>query len=205
MKYQRVAIQTGKKCKYLGSLVDTEADIKRRIGLAIDTYNQKRQFLDHKRTSIQTKMRIFGAYVCSMFLYNSELWTLTAKLEHKIDVFQRSLLRRTINKTKLDKVTNHDLYARTYSRPWSRTIKRWRLNWLGHLMRLPEQTPARQALREYRRKTIRPVGRPKPTWVAQVEREIKQVDPNLNLDLLQTTLTSDRIAWRGWVARAMAQ
>ena len=72
-------------------------------------------------------------------------------------------------------------------------------------MRLPEQTPARQALREYRRKTIRPVGRPKPTWVAQVEREIKQVDPNLNLDLLQTTLTSDRIAWRGWVARAMAQ
>jgi exonuclease III len=192
-----------RKCKYLGSLLGTEEDINRRKGLTIGTFNQLKRFLQSKRASMITKMRIFNAYVCSIFLYNSELWTLTSALEHKIDTFQRTLLRRTINVTKLDKITNKDLYSRTNSEPWSRTIKRRRLNWLGHLMRLPEDTPARKALTEYDRPTTRPVGRPKPTWVAYIRREIQKINPHMNSDLL-VTLTNDRKAWRSWVARAMA-
>ena len=56
--------------------------------------------------------------------------------------------------------------------PWSKTIKRRRLNWVGHLYRLPKETPARQALAEYQRKTKHPVGRPKPTWVALTQKEL---------------------------------
>ena len=140
-------------------------------------------------------MRIFNAYVCPIFLYNSELWTLTAKLEHKIDVLQRTFLRRILNKSKQDKITNADLYDKTNCESWSRTIKRRRLNWLGHLYRLPEETPARQALTEYNRKTKRPVGRPKPTWIAQINREIRPED---------VTHANDRKAWKALVTRAMA-
>jgi hypothetical protein len=140
-------------------------------------------------------MRIFNAYVGSIFLYNSELWTITTKLEHKIDVFQRTLLRRTIAITKLDKVTNADLYTKTNTEPWSKTIKRRRLNWVGHLHRLPEETPARKALTEFQRKTKRPVGRPKPTWVALMQKEV---------DDQTLTQTNDRKAWRAVVACAMA-
>ena len=92
--------QDWRKCKYL----DTEEDITRRKCLAIATYNQLKHFLQSKRGTIHTKMRIFNAYVASIFLYNCELWALTTKLEHKIDVFQRTLLRRTIAITKLDKI-----------------------------------------------------------------------------------------------------
>ena len=194
-KVSRESPTEWKKCKYLGSLLDTEEDINRRKGLTIGTYNQLKQFLQSRKATIITKMRIFNAYVCSVFLYNSELWTLTTKLEHKIDVFQRTLLRRTLNITKLDKVTNVDLYERTNSEPWSRTIKRRRLNWLGHLLRLPNETPARQALTEYNRAIKRPVGRPKPTWVAQIKKEI---DPEI------MTQTNDREAWKAIVACAMA-
>ena len=49
-------------------------------------------------------------------------------------------------------------------------------------------------------------GRPQPTWMAKVENEIKQIDPNLNFVLLQATatVTDDRKALRSWFARAMA-
>ena len=193
-----------KKCRYLGSLLGTEEDIKKRKGLAIDAYNQLKNFLDHKKTSIQLKMRIFQAYICSIFLYNSELWTLTKNLEKEIDVFQRILLRRIINKTKMDKVRNTDLYFITKTEPWSRTVKRRRLNWIGHLMRLPKETPARQALAEQQRKTSRPRGRPKMTWINKVEKDLKEIDSNITFDLLQSDLTTDRKSWRRWVARAMA-
>ena len=193
-----------RKCKHLGSLLGTEEDIQRRKGLTIDTFNRFKHVLQSRRTNIETKKRIFNAYICSIFLYNSELWTLTAKLEHKIDVFQRALLRCMLNVTKLDKITNQDLHEKTHSEPWSRTIKRRRLNWLGHLMRLPEDTPARQALAEFDRRTKRPVGRPKPTWLAQTRKEIYAIDASLKIDEYLMTQTDDRKAWKQWVARAMA-
>ena len=42
------------------------------------------------------KVRIFNTFVSSIFLYNSELWSVTKQLESKIDVVQRSLLRRIL-------------------------------------------------------------------------------------------------------------
>ena len=95
-----------------------------------------------------------------------------------------------------DLSTNADLYKNTNSEPWSKTIKRRRLNWVGHLYRLPDNTPARQAMAEFHRKTKRPVGRPKPTWVALISKES---------DTTKTlTQTTDRIAWKSVVASAMA-
>ena len=192
-----------KRCKYLGSLIDTEEDIKRRTGLAISTYNQLKHILNSRKTSIAVKMRIFDAYVCSVFLYNCELWTPTTKIENKVDVLQRSFLRKIANVKKLDKVPNQELYKRTKCKTWSTQMKRRRLNWFGHLLRLPKETPARQALTEYNRQTKRPVGRPKPTWVAHAQKEIKTHSPNLTLFEIET-LANDRGAWRAWVARAMA-
>ena len=76
-RVSRTGSTNWKKCKYLGTLLDTEEDIKRRKGLAISAFNQLKQFLESKRATTITKMRIFNAYVCPIFLYNSELWTLT--------------------------------------------------------------------------------------------------------------------------------
>ena len=192
-----------KKCRYLGSLLSTEEDINRRKSLAIHTFNQLKHVFNSDKTSINIKMRIFQAYVCSVFLYNSELWTLTKKQEHKIDVFQRTLLRKVARITKLDRVRNEDLYGKTKGQPWSHTIKKRRLNWLGHLLRLPSNTPARQALSEYERKVKRPVGRPKPTWVAHIIKECKSVTANINLTELEI-MSKDRRTWRQFVARVMA-
>ena len=188
-----------KKCKYLGSILDTENDIKRRKGLAIDAFNSLNRYFTNRRANIKLKTRIFTTFVQSIFLYNSELWTLTKQQETQIDVFQRSLLRRLLNVTLLDKIRNEYIYERTNTQPWSQEIKRRRLSWLGHLLRLPEGTPARQAVAEFLKPAKRPRGKPRTTWFRRVENDLKNI---INFQHV-TTLANDRIGWRNIIARAM--
>ena len=60
-------------------------------------------------------------------------------------------------------------------------------------MRLPDDTSARQALKECERKTRNPKGRPKLTWLKQIRNQIKEMKINYQ-DI--ETLTSDRFMWR---------
>ena len=180
----------------------TSEDVSRRKQLAAVAYNKLKFILDSKRTSIELKARIFQAFISSIFLYNSELWTLNKKLEHKIDVFQRSLLRRMLKINWQDRITNEELYERTKQEKWSDIIKIRRLNWFGHLMRLPEETPAKIALKESERKTRKPPGRSKQTWMKQIKNQVEDLKLDYN-DI--ENLTSNRTLWRTLISeRAMS-
>ena len=133
-------------CKLLGSKLDTEKDIKRRKGLTIDSMKKHHQTYKSKHISIETKVRTFNTFAASIFLYNSELWTVTSKTTNRIDSYQRRMLRQAINIRWPKKITSQKLYEMTKVEPWSRTIRRRRLNWLGHLMRLLPETSARISL-----------------------------------------------------------
>ena len=86
---------------------------------------------------------------------------------------------------------NTTLYELTRSIPWSHVIKHRRINWLGHLLRLPEELPAKLAPWEYLRKTKRPPGKPKTTWMILLKKDLspEEVDPH-DLDHV-TTLAND--------------
>ncbi len=45
-------------------------------------------------------------------------------------------------------MTNQQLYDLTKCEPWSIVSERRRLSWLGHMMRLNPETPARQSFKE---------------------------------------------------------
>ena len=159
-----------------------------------------------------TKTRIFEAFVSSIFLYNSELWTVTPTVEKGIDSFQRRLLRKVIQISWPKIITNKQLYEKTKAKPWSQTIRRRRLTWVGHLMRLNEETPARRALDEYLKVSKRPVGHPKLTWWSLVLSDIKKYN-NLNVNVESEVLLfrdlvklcADRKAWRQAVKHIMLQ
>ena len=123
----RKSDKSWKKCKILGSLLDTDEDIKRRKGLAIDGFKTLENIFKSKHISEVIRLRIFKAYVESIFLYNSELWTLTKSLEDKIDSFQRRLLRKVIRVNWPRLISNVDLYNRTHMKPWSNIIQKRRL------------------------------------------------------------------------------
>ena len=189
-----------KKVKYLGSIFDTKNDIKRRRGLTIDAFNRYAHVLCDRKASIQLKVKIINTFVYPTLLYNSELWTLTKDLEESLNIFQRKLLRRMLHVKLTDKIRNEELYRRGKQKEISTEIKRRRLNWLGHLKRLPDGTPAKLALEEYLRKTKRKRGRPKQTWVALINSDLKPMGKTIN------TLTENeyrRESWRGVVTRLM--
>ena len=133
-------------------------------------------------------------------LYNSELWTLTKDLEDSLDIFQRKLLRRMLHVKLTNKIRNEDLYRRAKQKEISTEIKRRRLNWLGHLMRLPDGTPAKIALKEHLRKTKRKRGRPKLTWVALINNDLKPFGKTI--DTL-SEIDYQRENWRGIATRLM--
>ena len=99
-----------KSCKYLGSLIGTEEDIKRRKGLTHDNYHALESILKSKLVSESVRIRIFRAYIDSIFHYTSELWILTNTLERSIDSFHQRLLRKVIHVTWPRMITNEELY-----------------------------------------------------------------------------------------------
>ena len=193
-----------KKCKYLGSLLDTKSDISRRKGLAISTYNKVKHILDSKKLTLDIKLRVFDTYISSVFLYNCELWTLTKALEQEIDIFQRKQLRRLLNISWPRKRRNEELYEITKMKKWSVEIKRRRLSWLGHLLRLPDETPAKQSLYESLRKVKKPRGKSKLTWLGLINSDLKCVGLHTNDITELLRIANDRQAWKGIIGIAMS-
>ena len=66
-----------------------------------------------------------------------------------------------------------------------------RLAWLGHVIRLNEQTPARQALEYAMQKYKKKRGRPKLTWLKLVECQLKDI---ITFDQI-FLLAQDRCEW----------
>ena len=115
-----------------------------------------------------------------------------------IDSFQRRMLRQAINIRWPKKISSQKLYEMTKVEPWSRTIRRRRLNWLGYLIRLSPETPARISLYEALRTTKRKRGKAKTTWLKVIEKDLNgnvklTHPPNINeLDtVVNPPLSSD--------------
>jgi hypothetical protein len=184
-----------KKCRLLGSLLDTEADINKRKSLAIAAYKKKEKIFKSTKISLRTKIRVFNAYITPIFLYNSELWTLTKSKEKKIDAFQRSLLRKIMNIKWPKKITNKTLMNATKEQTWTDTITSRRLSWFGHVCRLNEDAPAQIALKYIRinQNMKKPKGGQKTTWIKQLENDMKRMNMNLNE---AEEISKDRLNWR---------
>ena len=87
-------------------------------------------------------------------------------------------MRKCLRITRRDHITNEELYERTATKPWSTLIKAMRLRFLGHILRLPPETPAREALNEY----LIPVeqdpghaGRPPLNWWNIIIQDLKSI------------------------------
>ncbi len=200
---KRKSNEKWRKCRYLGSLLDTELDIKRRKTLAILACNQFQNSFNSKHIHLLTKMRIFNTFIGSIFLYNSELWTLTKMLNNQIDSFHRRLLRRAINIKWPNKISNTNLNNITNQIPWSKNIKQRRLNWVGHLVRLDDDTPAIQALIQATKSYKKPQGGQKLTWLKQIKNYLKNTTLDI-VDRLTWCVAYERDEWREQVKRAMS-
>ena len=127
----------------------------------------------------------------SVFLGNSELWTLTKKLENIIDIFQCRHLRKILGIKWQRNITNNELYTRTKCELWTKLIKIRSLTSLGHMMRLHPETLVRNVFEEYLRKVKRPQGRSKTTCMQTMWQDLGKIW--IKLDLSSATRTLNKL------------
>ena len=123
----------------------------------------------------------------SVAVYRSNTWTLTKKLEQKLDGSYTRMLRTVLNISWKDHPTKQRLYGKLKS--VSSSIKERRLRFAGHCYRSKKELVSNVILWQPKHgKTS--VGRPRKTYYQQIAE-----DANCEVEDLHT-LMSNRDEWR---------
>ena len=182
-----------RKCKYLGTMLDTEEDIKRRKILTNDAMDKIKHIIKDRRLDANIKIRAFNAYASSVFLYNSETWTVSKTTEEALDSYHRRMMRNAINIRWPNKISSSDLYDLTKQTPWSNIICKRRVRLYGHLLRLPVDTPIRIAMEEYDRPLKMARGARKFSWKKNIDNDLCKI----GIDRQKAKeVAGDRKQWR---------
>ena len=109
-------------------------------------------------------------------LYGCETWTLTRDLRWRLHSFGTMSLRRILGYHWSDLVSNERLLRETQMRFVTCIVRERQLRLYGQVARFPDADPAHQILsaRESREWT-RPMGRPRASWLQQVDRHLKEM------------------------------
>jgi len=91
-------------------------------------------------------------------------WKLTSRIAKKLDVFQQRYLRRILRVSYRDHITNEEIIQRAGSRRLHDIVAEWRFRMAGHVLRLPEERPAKTAMTWTPSEGRTGRGRPKETW-----------------------------------------
>ena len=141
----------------------------------------------------------------SYTILNSGVWQLQQKRK-----LTHSTERQAVHVRWPKKISNANLYRKTKVEPWSKTIKRRRLNWLGHLMRMQTDTPARIALKEALQPKTKKRGKSQTTWLKTIEKDLAHT---IEVDIYHCSaeeitsrfesVTLDRNTWKSTVKNIM--
>ena len=169
---------------YLGSLISPDtrvsAEIDRRIASAARAFGALRCIFDDRNLSLCTKRLIYSACVVLVLLYGSECWPVLRRDESRIDGFHHSCLRIILGVSRRDQqsdsVTNEEL-RRRWGKPelLSTCIRKRRMEWLGHIARMPDTRQPKQLLFGWLGKA-RPAQGPRLRLKDRVHHDLRSLD-----------------------------
>ena len=149
---------------YLGSKItndgDVTAELNNRISKAAYAIHRLNKIWKDKNISLKTKMKLYRSNVVSSLTYGCETWQLTTSQENKLNAFDYTSLRRIMKIDWREHITNEEIRARVKIPSVIDTIKKRRLNWFGHLIRMDRSRIARQLLFWEPETTESIIGRP---------------------------------------------
>uniref|UniRef100_A0A8C9WDN1 Reverse transcriptase domain-containing protein n=1 Tax=Scleropages formosus TaxID=113540 RepID=A0A8C9WDN1_SCLFO len=183
---------------YLGSTItDTmslEPELNKRIGKAATTLSSlSRRVWTNGMLSKRTKIKVYCACVLGVLLYGSETWILYARQEKRLNTFHLRCLRRILQISWKDKVTNGDVLNQA-GLPSMQTILRLRrLRWLGHVRRMDDGRIPKDILYGELDFGVRPTGRPHLRFKDVCKKDLRELDINVNG---WEELATARCSWR---------
>jgi len=159
----------------LGSILDDNADIRRRNQLATVAMTKYNKIWKNPYISIYNKTNIYNTYVKSILTYNCSTWCDSKAIKDRIDKIHRKQLRRVLNVHYPKKISNINLYETCKTVPLSDFVQKRRRKHLGHVLR--RETTAKDIYKHIftlpRRKGIRGA---KPTNILKTYRQDFETD-----------------------------
>ena len=181
------SLKLADKFTYLGSSVSsTEKDIDTRITKAW-TAIDKLSIIWKSDLTDKMKRSFFQAAVVSILLYGCTTWTLTKRLEKKLDGIYTRMLRAILNKSWRQHAIRHQLYD--HLPPITKTIHARRTRHAGHCWRSKDELISDVLLwaPTYGRANA---GRPDRTYIQQLCEDIGYTPEDL------PEVMNDREKWQ---------
>jgi hypothetical protein len=162
----------------LGSILNADnkmnIEIHERIVKGNKAYYANAKLITSKFLKGNTKMKIHKMIIRPV--YSSETWTLTAKDENNLCIFERQILRKICGPVNIDNIrrirNNMGIDKLIEGADIVRFVKAQRIKWLGHIQRIDQARPTRKIL-DWKPMGIRPVGSPRQHWQEDVMEDLK--------------------------------
>ena len=174
-------VEVTERVTYLGSDIHVspgcEPEVNRRLGQEWGVMDSLHHGVWRCRYLCRRmKVRVFRSLVLPVLLYGCETGTLTRDLRWRLNSFGTRSLRRILGYRWSDIVSNEQLLRETQMRFVTCIVCEHQLRLYGHVAHFPDADPAHQILsarepREWRR----PMGRPRASWLQQVDRHLKKM------------------------------
>jgi hypothetical protein len=154
LKMQGESLEEVERFTYLGSCINSDGtvtdEISSRISKARITFANLRHLWRQKGISLQLKGRVYRATVRAVLLYGSETWPLRAEDQRRLQVFDNRCLRSIARVGWQQRITNDAVRSRVFGTvdgvSVEESIKRNKLRWLGHVLRMPNNRLPKKTL-----------------------------------------------------------
>jgi hypothetical protein len=203
IKFDNFAFENVENFNYLVSILNADNKINTEIAerkvKGNKAYNANAKLIKSKLLKRNTKMKIYKTIIRPVITYSSETWTLTAKDENNLRIFERQILRKIsgpVNINNIQRIRNNkEIDKLIEGADIVRIIKGQRIKWLGHIQRMDQARPTKKLL-DWKPMGTRPVERPRQRWQEDVMEDLKK----LKIKNWKET-AKDRRTWRDLAER----
>jgi len=189
----------------LNSSGGSALESNRRISITRSCMQMFDRRIWRSKISTHTKLRLYNVYILPVFLYGAETWSITKAIERRINTLDQWCLRRILNITWSEHVTNTEIHRRTGQPLLSDIVRARRLKLFGHLAQADKSQDHSHALRaciwHSPKNWKRHLGRPRHTWLRTVEADLHPFNLGLASGFKKA---QDRTTWRTLTRTAMS-
>jgi hypothetical protein len=158
---------------------DIHDEIKSRLSVGNACYYLDLNLLSSCLISKNLKIKMYKTVILPVVLYGCKTWSLTLGEEHRLRVFENSVLRRIFGPKREEdrswiKLHNDELHNLFSSQNIVRVIKSRRMRWVAHVACIGEARDVYRVL-VGRPKDKRPLGRPRHRWEDKIKMNLREI------------------------------